>query len=158
MDAGASIIALIGFALSSTKAIYETRSEVRDAPQIVKGAARNLRQALHHLKSIDNENGQDLPDEFRSVLREYQICLEAFNKKLEKLRVQPQDGGLRRSWRRFKTVLHEKDLERLHKTAREFTSMISDYRQAKQLWVASLTVQCFAKWCIEKLRQPLMLL
>ena len=140
MDAGASIVALVAFALSSTKTVYETISGIHDAPRVVDGAVRSLRQALHLLKSIGNANGQGLPAEFGPALQEYQMCLEGFNQKLKKLQPLPQDSRLRRAWRRFNTVLEEKDLHRLHQTTHEFTSVVSNYRQAKQLWVASPAV------------------
>ena len=133
MDSGASIVALIGFALSSTKTIHGIISEICEAPQVVEDAARSLKQALDLLTSITNENGQALPEKFRTAVQEYQKRLEAFEKKLGNLKVESKDGRIQRSLRRVKTVLREKDLERLHKTTYEFTSMVSSYRQGKQL-------------------------
>ena len=134
MEATASIVALVAFAFSSTKAIYETVSGVRDGPQVVVRAAQSLQNALNLLETIKNEDQQYLPEHFRKTLQDYGTHLTLFQEKINKLGNQRTDSSIRRSWKRFKTVLQTKDLHSLHLTAHEFTTVILSYRQTNQLY------------------------
>lgn len=131
MDSAGSLVALIGFALSSTKTIYDTVSGIRQGPRVVNEAAQSPQNALNPLESIKADDFAGLPADLEETLQGYQNSLEAFQVKVEKLRSLPSDGAIRRSWKRLKTVLKEKDLESLHQTTQEFAVIASAQRQSK---------------------------
>ena len=132
MEAAAATVALIGFALTSTKTAYENVRGIHDGPQIVAEAMESLREAMTSLNGLEHDVSSSAPAELRRAVKRYRLSLDLFQSKILKIRSLPTDGTLRRSWKRIEAVLKEKDLRHLHQAAQEFTNFFIKYEVLKQ--------------------------
>ena len=108
MEAAAAIVALIGFALSSTKTTYENIRGILDGPRIVAEAAESLSEAITSLSSLERDVSSGTPAELRQALDRYRHTLDSFQSKILKIQSLRTEGTLRRSWKRVQAVLQEK--------------------------------------------------
>ncbi|KAF6807990.1 hypothetical protein CSOJ01_07840 [Colletotrichum sojae] len=114
MDAGASIIGFVGFGLASIKTFYEFVSSIRDGPE----KARDLSQALASLQGAyeKTKSLNDLPGvscaspSLASLLERCNEDVAKFEKKIGKLRIQPQDKFHGVLWKKLKMALGEDDI------------------------------------------------
>ena len=107
LSVSAGVIAVAGLAYSSSKALYELISTIRDAPQVFQNLNQYiaaLSQTLNALKTNVDGRGAKLSVSQIAYLQEVKPTLEGcdlackdFKTKIERLTVHSQDG--RRSFR-----------------------------------------------------------
>ena len=141
MDVAASLLALVSFALNSIKTTHEIISTILDGPQIVVSAANSLCNAARILEELQRDRSQ-IPHDFSHALEGYRRILDAFQHKLSKLETSSTHGTFRRAWVRIKTVLQEKDIQRLHQNTMDFTSFVTNHRMLEQRWVQLQSANC----------------
>lgn len=103
----ASVIAVAGLAYSSSKAVYELISTVKDAPQTLRDLTENIKglsQVLdtvaqsHYLRTTELSNSQlACLQHAKPALEGCEAACKAFKTKMERLTTHSQDG--RRSFR-----------------------------------------------------------
>ena len=115
MNAAAGAVGIVGFALTTTKSIYQTVLSIRHAPDIVGRAARSLEemtQVLEQIHSLD-QCAQQNPD-LVEIVQDYRDAIADARKKVHKVQSLPTDNRVKRFWRQVKTHLGETDLDRIH--------------------------------------------
>ena len=126
MDVAAGTIGVVGFAIASTKSIYQIISGIRNAPENVARAARSLdemAQTLQRIQDLGYSTGQH-PDLLR-MIQDYQSAITEFREKVEKVQCLPTDSRTQRFWRQVRTHLKETDLERIHRLVQEQLGRLS---------------------------------
>ncbi|KAI0840332.1 ankyrin [Hypoxylon sp. FL0890] len=111
---GANVLAFVLLALKSAKTAYETLSAIKDGPQIIRQAANTINQ-LHWI--LENLKHSHAAAEDVGLLGHLRICcdeLELAASHVGKLQISPTERQSGRLWRRLKSFLSEKDLERLN--------------------------------------------
>ncbi|KAI2468980.1 ankyrin [Annulohypoxylon bovei var. microspora] len=117
MDAigvGANVIAFVVIALKAAKTTYETLSAVKDGPKIVKQVADRINQLYWILDGLKKSL---TVVEDASIMGHLRICCEELNSAaefIEGLQISSGDRHVGKIWRKLKTFLGEKDLERLN--------------------------------------------
>ncbi|OTA76188.1 hypothetical protein M434DRAFT_402543 [Hypoxylon sp. CO27-5] len=114
IGAGANVLAFVLLALKSAKTAYETLSAIKDGPQIVKQVAGNINQLCWILENLKASRAaaEDI-----SLEGHLKICHEELRVAaswIEKLQISPTERQSGRLWRRLKSFLSEKDLERFN--------------------------------------------
>ncbi|WYZ42048.1 hypothetical protein EsH8_V_000943 [Colletotrichum jinshuiense] len=114
MEVGASLVAFIGFGLTSIKTFHKFISSVKDGPQKLQDLARaldGLRAAYERTQSL-----QDLPgilESSPSLIEQLKRCnddVERFSKTLVKLQVQPNERLYSTLRKKFKLPLCEDEI------------------------------------------------
>ncbi|OIW24632.1 ankyrin [Coniochaeta ligniaria NRRL 30616] len=129
LSAGASVIAFVGLALSSVKAIHDILSAVKDGPQTVKRLADEVKQLgdilvrLPQLQ-INTINSADLA-ELTSLSSQCNLDLSSFSAKLRRLSHSEGDRRVGGIWKRLKTAITEKDLDHMRDSIRHYTSVLN---------------------------------
>ena len=80
VSAAASVIAVVGFALTSTKVIRDTISGIKDAPKIVQqtiSALEELKKILQRVEML-NERFDDVNADLQTLLQQCATDLKAF--------------------------------------------------------------------------------
>ena len=119
VSAGAGVLTFITVALGSTKTIYETVSGVKNAPQEVESlatAVKNLQLVLTQLSNCPAVRLADADTDLEPILGSIKTCSEdvsRYESELAKVRISPQDKKVGRAWKKLKTVLQEKDFQRM---------------------------------------------
>ncbi|KAK2777001.1 hypothetical protein CKAH01_12267 [Colletotrichum kahawae] len=114
VEAGATIVGLVGFGLTSLKAFYQFISSVKDGPEKVRDLANDLRslqaayeriQALGDLPGIF-ASSPSLPD----LLKDCNESIGKLQKKIGKLQVRPNDKFHGVVWKRLKMAFNDDDI------------------------------------------------
>lgn len=112
MEVAAGLAAFVTAGIQSTTFIYNTLSVIKDGPEVVRQAARNVQKLgviLNHLgkhSSIDRELRRHI-DECAADLKVYEV-------KLGKLTIYDNERALGKLWKKIKLVVGEKDIATLH--------------------------------------------
>ncbi|KAH6961929.1 hypothetical protein BKA56DRAFT_177476 [Ilyonectria sp. MPI-CAGE-AT-0026] len=134
MDVAASLIAFITIGIQSTKIIYDTLSAIKDGPEVVARAAKDIQRLSTILKSleptctVDPAWGQEL----RQHLQECTTDLRTFEKWLGKFMIDNADSRLERLCNQVKTALGKKDFSALHTLVASHIAHLNLYLQMKQ--------------------------
>ena len=119
MEAGASVLTFIAVALQSTKTIYETVSNIKNGPQQVESlasAVQTLQSVLTQLSNCRAVKSTDPETDLKVILSLIESCKEdvsRYERELRKVRVSPDDKKTGKAWKKFKTILQEKDFQRM---------------------------------------------
>ncbi|KAK3374565.1 hypothetical protein B0H63DRAFT_452424 [Podospora didyma] len=131
LSTGASAVAFIGLALSSAKAIFDVLSATKDAPRNVEQLTDEVKQLQSILQRfsqlhLDSEltNSDDLAD-LATLSSGCSKDLVNFNAKLQRLGLSPDDRRIGKFWKRIKTAVTEKDMDRIRDTIRHHTSVLN---------------------------------
>ena len=118
MDAAASLIAIVGLALSSTKVLYQTVASLRNRSEIVQETAKSLEQVADALQLLkDNQHLVHQDIDFENLLKTYNYQIQKLQDTISKVQSSPDDTRRRRLWRHVKAHLQEHDLERINEWA-----------------------------------------
>ena len=130
------------FGLRSARELYELLSSLRDGPEAVRSAVHNLSQLKLVLERLERSqvlagaSAALAPDEdARALASHVEACredLEAYERRLGKLTVRDNETAAGRYWKRMKTVLSEKDLERMSAAVAGHVSIIGLHLDAVQ--------------------------
>jgi len=115
VSAAASVIAVVGFALTSTKVIRDTISGIKDAPKIVQqtiSALEELKKILQRVETL-NERFEDVNADLQTLLQQCATDLGAFEKKIGCPRTMPAEKRFGKAWMRVKTMLKQDDFQRI---------------------------------------------
>lgn len=129
LSTGASVVAFVGLALSSAKAIHDILSAVKDGPQTVKRLADEVKQLgdilvrLPQLQ-INTINITDLAD-LASVSSQCNTDLSGFSAKLQRLSCSDGDRRVGRIWKRLKVAITEKDLDQMRDSVRYYIGILN---------------------------------
>jgi hypothetical protein len=129
LSAGASVLAFLGLALKSAKAIHDVFSAIKDEPRNV----GDLMDELTQLKSIlerllQIQVGQASDTGMIDLLVPMKKCAEDvanFSLKLQCLKLSGVDSKAGRLWRRIKAAITEKDLEKMRDISRGHVLMLN---------------------------------
>lgn len=125
LGSGANILAFIILGIKGTKVIYDTVSAVKDGPEAVKqisGSIMALRWTLEQLQQ-SNVTRHD-----SALEAQIKLCVEEIGSwaaVIQTLHVCPSERASGRFWRRFKTVLGEKQLDTINTRVTQHASMLS---------------------------------
>ena len=136
---GASLIGILGFALSSIKVVYSTISEIRDGPKIVADAASALSDLQSFLGQLVRLTPRltDIGD-LQILISKCASDLESLQIKVEALLVLPSEKKLGKIWKRVKTMLKEEDFRRIWIIIRQHHSALSSQLQTLNWWVPAV--------------------
>ncbi|KAJ0371066.1 hypothetical protein COL26b_009774 [Colletotrichum chrysophilum] len=133
VEAGATIVGLVGYGLTSLKTFYQFISNVKDGPEKVQDLANNLKSLQAAYERIQALG--DLPGIFASspsltdLLKDCNENIERLQEKIGKLQVQPSDKFPGVVWKRLKMALNDdeiaQDLSILSSYVNKFTLEIS---------------------------------
>ena len=95
MDAAASVVGAVSFALASTKTIYNTISGIRHARDNTQRTAQSLKEMEELLEQV---NGLDAckDSDLISVIQDYEQLMEDFRKEIDKVQCLPTDSRVLR--------------------------------------------------------------
>ncbi|KAI0902062.1 ankyrin [Annulohypoxylon nitens] len=113
IGAGANILSFVVLALNTAKTTYETLSAVKDGPEIVKRVTANVNQLYRILLNLEKSR---IAINDHSVLGHLKICcdqLDSASSFIKKLQITPGERRTGKLWKRLRTFLSEKDLEKL---------------------------------------------
>ncbi|KAH8886428.1 ankyrin [Thozetella sp. PMI_491] len=123
LSGGASVLAFIGI-LNSLQSIYETLSAVKDGPEHVRQVANSVGQLSTVLKQLQRQ--QYLPDpDGNHQLKQCVDDVKTIEDGISKLRISPSEKRSGKIWKRVKTALKEKDIDRMHKILERHTAALS---------------------------------
>jgi len=117
IGAASSILAILGAALASAKAINDVLSAVKDRPhdiQSLDGEVAQLQSILYRVHHL--QNGLTASTDLSNLTTYASRCaaeVTAFEKKLKRLRLSDNDRRFGRLWRRLKAIVSENDLRRM---------------------------------------------
>lgn len=134
MDVAASLIAFITIGVQSTKIIYDTLSAIKDGPEVVARAAKDIQRLSIILKSLEPTCAVDPAwgQELRQHLQECTTDLGTFERWLGKFTIGNADSRLERLCKQVKTALGKKDLSDLHTLVASHIAHLNLYLQMKQ--------------------------
>lgn len=140
MDGASAIITFVVVALQSAKAVHGTLSAVKDGP-------RNLQNVIHSVEELSSllerlesilRSGEHDNNDLIAVSELAERCakdMRRFNESISKLSISPQTKKFGRFWKRLKTALDEKELDRMRTILQGYTSSIAlrliTYQSAK---------------------------
>lgn len=119
MEAGASLMTLIVLALQSIKFIYETVSGIRDGPKQIQELAAEIKALEAILSQLESSSivgegaGHPSYTEIKQLIINCCEDVSRYEELLKKLEPSDSEKKLGLLWRRVKTVLKEKDIQRL---------------------------------------------
>ncbi|KAK7909080.1 hypothetical protein PG985_014958 [Apiospora marii] len=111
---GANVVSFVVVAAQLAKKTYETFSAIKDGPEIVRRVASQINQVYWILEGLRN-NKAALDDP--ALAGHLQVCFNEMSSAavlVEKLQLSPAERRGGRLWKRLRTFLGEKDLERLN--------------------------------------------
>ncbi|ERF71232.1 hypothetical protein EPUS_08150 [Endocarpon pusillum Z07020] len=119
MEAGASVLTFIAVALQSTKSIYEAVSGIKSGPQQVESlasAVRTLDSVLTQLSNCPAVKSADPETDLKVILSLIESCkgdVSHYEGELRKVRISLNDKKTEKAWKKVKTILQEKDFQRM---------------------------------------------
>ncbi|KAF2490020.1 hypothetical protein BU16DRAFT_622574 [Lophium mytilinum] len=117
VSAGASVLAIVGFALQGTKVLYESISGVKDAPQRIKSLASAVADLRSVLTQLELCRALADPDaDLQNVTSLIQACsrdVQRYRKSIDSIQIIPTDTKVKQSWKRLKTVLKKDDVKQV---------------------------------------------
>lgn len=114
VEAGATIVGLVGFGLTSLKTIYQFVSNMKDGPEKVRDLANDLKTlqaAYERIEALD-----DLPGIFASspsltnLLKDCNESIAKLERKIGKLQVQRNDRFHGVVWKRLKMAFNDDEI------------------------------------------------
>ncbi|KAK8057368.1 ankyrin repeat-containing domain protein [Apiospora saccharicola] len=111
---GANVVAFVVVAAQLAKKTHETFSAIKDGPEIVQRVASQVNQVYWILEGLKKHRAA-LEDP--ALAGHLQICFNEISSAaalIEKLQLSPAERRGGRLWKRLRTFLNEKDLERLN--------------------------------------------
>ncbi|KAH6994944.1 ankyrin repeat-containing domain protein [Ilyonectria destructans] len=134
MDVGASLAAFITIGVQSAKIIFDTLSAIKDGPEVVARATRDVQRLSTILKAlmpgcpIDKARGQDL----RQHLQECISDLARYETKLGELTSGDKERRLGKLWKKVKTAASEQDLCMMQSSVASHIAHLNLYLQVRQ--------------------------
>lgn len=132
--AAATLLTLIGFSLRSIKTIYETTESIRDGPPMLARltvAAKELETVLDQLSKLAHGSQpsqksaeQDVWDALSQCIVRCRADVLHLEKDVAALGVVKSDRLVRKAWKRVKTLLKDKDFERMSITAQSHVGVL----------------------------------
>ena len=144
----ASLFAIIGFTLQSTKSIYETTKGIRDGPSTLGKltfAVKELGTILDQLRILAL-NGQATPQHTERViwerLEDHVVhCLNDvldLEKTIKALDVASAGGTAVKVWKRIKTSLKDRDFEKMYYTMQHHVVLFGLQLSIIEMWVLAV--------------------
>lgn len=128
MDAASSLVAVIGFALTSTKTLYEAFSSIRDGPQRIQQAVRGLQQLQIIFARLQNlQPGVARESSLYQLVAEYKRGLDTFQPLVRRMSALPNDSQGKRFWKRIKMIIRDKDIDRIQQFIQYHISALSTH-------------------------------
>ena len=115
----ASILALVGFALQSTKTIYQAISGIKNGPEQVQklaSAVHNLQLVLEQISTCQAVKLAGTETNLKVITDLIEACnknVSRYENKLTKVRISLNDKKVGKAWKKIKAVLQENDLQRM---------------------------------------------
>ena len=115
----ASILALVGFALQSTKTIYQTISGIKNGPEQVQqlaSAVHNLQLVLTQISTCRAVKLVGPETNLKVITDLIEAChknVSRYENELTKVQISLNDKKAGKAWKKIKTVLQENDLRRM---------------------------------------------
>lgn len=115
MDAGASVLAFVGVALSGTKVLYETISSLGHADEGIadlSSAVENLQMILTQLSNCRAlEDSETDTRNLTSLIKACEKDVDRMQRHLKKFKPSSASSNIQRTWKKFRAVLSSKDLD-----------------------------------------------
>lgn len=131
LSTGASVLAFVGLALSSAKAIYEVLSAVKDGPQNVKSvadAAKQLGDILDRIAQLQVETIDDADmAKLAALSSHYEADLAEFTSRLKRLHLSQDERRVGRLWKRLKAAITEKELAYMRERIRDHIGVVNTW-------------------------------
>ncbi|KAH7133759.1 hypothetical protein EDB81DRAFT_805083 [Dactylonectria macrodidyma] len=125
IGAGANVLAFVVLGLKSARFVHDTLSAVHDGPQIVKQVARDILQLHYILERLSNSraaaNDAPLVSHAQQCVRDLGVLADT----LQKLQPTRNEKTTGRLWKRFKTVLNEKQLAGISSQVIQHTTFLN---------------------------------
>lgn len=118
LGGAAAVLAFAGLAAKSTKNIYLTICGIKGGPkqlQDIASAVKELEQILSQIErsSILREADTSLDlVELKTLLERCEKDIEGYERVLQRLQISPLEKGPCKTWKKVKTMLQDKDLQR----------------------------------------------
>ena len=114
MDVASSLVGLVAFALTFTKIICRTLSNISDGPEQLRQAVAGLLQLQHMFTRLKILQPRVDTSTLRELIAEYNRGIRSFQNIIERLQKLQSDSQARRIWQIVKITLKEKEVERIH--------------------------------------------
>jgi hypothetical protein len=117
LSAGASLLAFLGLALNSAKAIHDVLSAVKDGPRNIKSLTNEVAQLqsilerLSHIQTGPANNADSIY--LAGLVTRCATDVTSFESRLQRLDLSTDDRRIGRLWRRLKGIVNEKELEHI---------------------------------------------
>ena len=115
----ASVLALVGFALQSTKTIYQAISGIKNGPvqvQQLASAVHNLHLVLTQISTCRAVKLAGPETNLKVIADLVEACnknVSRYENELTKVQISLNDKKAGKAWKKIKTVLQENDLQRM---------------------------------------------
>ena len=126
MEAAAALVGLVGFALASTKNLYQVISSIRNGPETVATMKTNLKEMTSILQLMEAQaqpgsSAEGLAD----LIKSYNSGIKQYEGKISKIQLIPTDTRSRRFWRQVKRHIQENDLDCIDKLLQQQMTKLS---------------------------------
>ncbi|KAJ4360872.1 uncharacterized protein N0V89_001439 [Didymosphaeria variabile] len=131
MDGASAIITFVVVALQSAKAVHGTLSAVKDGPHNLQNVIHSVEELKNILERVENilRSGSNRGDvdliAFSGFAERCAEDMRRFDEGIGKLIVSPKSKKLGRFWKRLKTALDEKELDRMRSILQSHTSSLA---------------------------------
>ncbi|EQB45892.1 hypothetical protein CGLO_15167 [Colletotrichum gloeosporioides Cg-14] len=116
VEAGATIVGLVGFGLTSLKTIYQFISNVKDGPEKVRDLAndlKNLQAAYERIEALDDLPGFASSPSLTDLIKNCNESIGKLQKKIGKLQVRPNDKFHGIVWKRLKMAFNDDEIAQM---------------------------------------------
>lgn len=125
VSGAASVITVVGVALNSTQAIYSFVSGIKNGPKTIQQIMSSIQDLSKLLNQLQGRTDQfDLAAQLDDTVKRCAQDLKAFEQGLAKLSPLVGNRGVR-LWKKLKTSLREKELERTSRVIQSHTAALS---------------------------------
>ncbi|KAF2806383.1 ankyrin [Mytilinidion resinicola] len=153
VSAGASVLAIVGFALQGTKILYESISGVKDAPPRVKSLASAVADLKSILTQLQSCRALTDPDaDLQNIISLIQACsrdVQRYQKNINKLQIIPADAKVKQGWKRLKTVLKKDDIKQAVHDQQQNTLLL---QRTEDVSIINSNLQGFKASTVDQIR------
>ncbi|KAI8207034.1 hypothetical protein KHU50_011574 [Colletotrichum sp. SAR 10_65] len=113
VEAGATVVGLVGFGLTSLKTIYQFISNVKDGPEKVRDLANDLKTlqaAYERIEALDDLPGFASSPSLTDLIKNCNESIEKLQKKIGKLQVRHNDKFHGIVWKRLKMAFNDDEI------------------------------------------------
>ena len=143
MDGATSFIGVVGFALASTKVVYQTVTGVRDAPEIAAQTSSRLQAMSNILEELKLHN-QPLSPSVLNIVQQYYGEIKKYSDNLERRQLLPTDNIVRRILKRTKIHLQVDDLDRIRQLTHHRLAELQAHLSIIERYVCLEFLGCFS--------------